>query len=35
LGTIKVADASDTCSVAADLGKFRYNTSTGKFQICK
>lgn len=34
-GTIQTADASATCSVAADLGKFRYNTSTGKFQICK
>lgn len=35
VGTMRVADSGDTCSVAADKGKFRYNTSTGKFQICR
>jgi len=34
-GTLQVADTSGACSVAADVGKFRYNSSTGKFQVCK
>lgn len=34
-GTLKVADSADTCTTAADRGKFRFNPVTGKFQICK
>ena len=34
-GTIQTADSSATCTTAADYGKFRYNPSNGKLQICK
>jgi hypothetical protein len=34
-GSIQVSDSGTTCATAADLGKIRYNTSTGKFQICR
>ncbi|MEQ1694802.1 MAG: hypothetical protein ABL901_03080 [Hyphomicrobiaceae bacterium] len=34
-GTLQVADTSGACSVAADVGKFRYNSASGKFQVCK
>ncbi len=34
-GAIKVAGNSETCTVAGDIGKIRYNSTIGRFQICR
>lgn len=33
-GSLQTSDAGTTCTTAADLGKIRYNATTGVYQIC-